>query len=310
MGRFTERTSISGFVGYFHGLLTVSKQVGCLATWCARLRPVMLWQVIPKAIQVAKDGHVSIIDSEWFRSLALAAIGLLGTMTPVLVGWLRDRDATAERTRQFDQASKAVAFWKAWYEAIAPMDSGSDAQFWRERARSQMWLASCAVEDLIKPRAGLRQSSPENPFFAVRRKFPWWKRWMLAYKPPRLRAWIPRAVFYSYVFLGPFFIVSTIKGRIADLNGEVESAKESSATSLFDSTSSIYVQTYLEKAWRIEDAQSKRDQYIEVIPWRIGQYTMFCVICALAFRWLSLWLELPKLPAPSIEGKTREATSP
>jgi hypothetical protein len=41
----------------------------------------------------------------------------------------------------------------------------------------------------------------------LRRRLPGWRRWLLLYKPPRTRAWIPRVVFYIGVLMLPLGIV-------------------------------------------------------------------------------------------------------
>ena len=93
-------------------------------------------------IQNAQGGPPNSTRDDLIKGLAAGALGLIGTVVTILVGWLKDRDTSTTRLRQLDEASKRVAFWETWYKAIAPLDSGNDLDFWRARARTQMWFAS------------------------------------------------------------------------------------------------------------------------------------------------------------------------
>jgi hypothetical protein len=92
-------------------------------------------------------------EREWIKGLATGILGLIGTFVPLAVGWLKERDISAKRSLQLDEAIKRVTFWEGWLKAIEPLDPGSEAGAWKEKARKQILNASNAVELLIHEEA-------------------------------------------------------------------------------------------------------------------------------------------------------------
>jgi hypothetical protein len=65
-----------------------------------------------------------------------------------------------------------------------------------------MWFAAESIEALFKADSPKILAQAKSADLRVQ-QLPRWRRWLLFYKPPRARAWIPRLIFYSYFFLGP-----------------------------------------------------------------------------------------------------------
>jgi hypothetical protein len=159
----------------------------------------MFWFEGQSAIQAAQgSSKVDLI----ITNLAAGALGLIGTLLTLAAGWLKERENSAKRSQRLDEAIKRVTFWEGWLKAIEPLDSGSEAAVWKDRARKQILSASDAIELLLHDDAIPKNlAKKEEDFLLWRQELPWWRRWLLLYKPARERAWIPRAIFYGYLIV-------------------------------------------------------------------------------------------------------------
>ena len=137
----------------------------------------------------------------------IPVIGLVGTLVTALATWARDLNSTAQRIRTLDEATKRAAFWDTWYKAMSAADPQLNASELASKVRTEIAAAAESVEKafcvLAVQRASEAQqaSQHQRAQHSVSRV----RRWLLLYKPPRARAWIPRLFFYLYLVYTPFF---------------------------------------------------------------------------------------------------------
>jgi hypothetical protein len=226
------------------------------------------------------------------KGLAAGALGLIGTVATLLYGWVKDRDTLATRTKQLDEASKRISFWDNWYKAISPLDSGNDSQYWRERARTEMWFTSVTIGRLFHQEAQKATTL-----------LPKWRRWLLFYAPPRSRAWIPRVLFYFYLFLGPLsiplqFHLQRVRHEeyIANMERELKvlQADKSANPAITKDRVELQSRIDFDKAQPFMGGTTTRVFYEIVMG-------LLCAAFSLLFRWWSVSLE--KIPNPTITQK-------
>lgn len=109
-------------------------------------------------------------------SLVSGTLTLIGTAVTVFIGWVKERDLPAKRTRVLDEATKRVAFWKSWLEALT-LFSATPEQIgaWTKQARCEIEEASALVDGLYRKQVGRQVSA--------------WRRWLLFFKPHGAIEW-------------------------------------------------------------------------------------------------------------------------
>jgi len=140
------------------------------------------------------------ISSEVMRSLIPGALGLAGTLISIVFSWAKELNASAQRMRALDEATRRTAFWDAWLKAhLATSEANEDVEMLKSRVRAELSAAASPVEEAYRQRAALVH--PGNVDRAAyqdfRRSLSRSRRWLLLYKPPRALAWVPRLFFYG-----------------------------------------------------------------------------------------------------------------
>jgi hypothetical protein len=261
----------------------------------------MIWEALQNAAQtVATPAPTPNATSDLLKALAGGALGLIGTIVTIAVGWLRERDGLSTKNKALEVASKRVTFWATWYNGILPLDGGGDAERWKVQARTEMSLASNTVEELFHGASRLEGERTRHNFDALRRGLPRVKRWLLFYSPSRKVAWIPRALFYIYVFVGPAVVGRVIVDRerlyartIAQYSAIIEKMKkdETDVSAAGKDTLELEVNIYSRARYisEIERANFVRNSLLYNI-----EFDSMCIGIGLAFRFWSLRLERPR----------------
>lgn len=132
------------------------------------------------------------LDSGFESKLTIAIIGglfgLASTLIPIIDKWMRERTAQNQRDQHLDRITKQVAFWDAWFKAQQNVCSQNELQQRKatvvrelEHLSPNDWMVSSSSEKLqLLPQSFIR-------------------RLLLAYKPARTSAWIPRVFFYVFL---------------------------------------------------------------------------------------------------------------
>jgi hypothetical protein len=149
---------------------------------------------------------VSLSDARISQSALNLLTGLFLAVATALVtiatNWIRERDARVQRAKELDEAIKIVSFWESWLKNIETLKLTVDEDF-RMRAQTQMFDVSRRVEGLVTAfMAGPKPKPTRQEFLVTRRSLPWWRRWLLLYRPGRKWAWVPRIVFYYSITVG------------------------------------------------------------------------------------------------------------
>jgi hypothetical protein len=172
----------------------------------------MLW-FDPQTASLAVPGGSLL---ELFKGLGPALIGLIGTVVTIAGSTLKDHSDSIKRVREIDEAAKVVSFWKTWLEAACSLGTEDEQKLWREKAKKDLEKASARVEGLFpETQSESHLSAKQENFVGWRRGLPTWRRWLLLYKPPRARAWLPRVIFYLYLVVGPVAVISNAYSELA-----------------------------------------------------------------------------------------------
>jgi len=127
---------------------------------------------------------------DW-KSVIGGALGLLSAAFTVLGPSLRDRNVHARCMAAYDSASKKLAYYDLWLKASLAAHPAAESD-----ARALMKAAVDQVQtDLSQT---LAQLVPTRVKDSTRSLV---TRLLLLYKPPRARAWFPRAIFYALAAL-------------------------------------------------------------------------------------------------------------
>lgn len=246
----------------------------------------MIWQQIHAATEAAAPGSTK---DDLIKGIAAGALGLIGTLATVVVSWLKDRDISATRLRELDEASKRVAFWDAWFKALTLFEHQPKSLDWQELAKAEILSASVAIKKLFAI-ASVDQLTESERWRLRRQKMSSLRRGLLLYSPPRLRAWIPRTIFYIYLLAPAIFIIQyaqvseAFRSYVPDL------------TTRIASLSAIPNPTAEETAIR-KELQMRYDHLIYEKADRAAhtlQYVIASIVLALAFRAWSIYLERPR----------------
>jgi len=134
----------------------------------------------------------------WATIVSVVTIG--GTLITILATWGRDLNSAARRIRILDEATKRIAFWSVWSQALATADPQADAAPRIAKIESECEAAAAAVNEAYCALA-VEQATEAK---AIKRHedekhaIPRWRERLVLYKPPRGRAWYPRVFFYTY----------------------------------------------------------------------------------------------------------------
>ena len=147
----------------------------------------MLWFQAPQPL------HDDVI-----KGIVTGSVGLVTSLIPVIVGWWKDRGASARRSRHLDDAAKRVSFWDVWLKAISPLDLDESVSERKEFAKAEFLAIANDIKILFALDTPSQKHERATNFENERVEMPRWKRWLLLYKPPRARAWFPRFFFYLF----------------------------------------------------------------------------------------------------------------
>ncbi|HEY4358979.1 MAG TPA: hypothetical protein VGN16_24750 [Acidobacteriaceae bacterium] len=166
----------------------------------------MLWfdqSVTADTLKQIKEHRQDIL----FTSLVTVACSL----SPLVVGWFKDRDTAAKRSRLVDDANKQVLFWKNWYEAITSVNPDCDVAERRKRAEQNIHNASVLVESSSQTDASIQTTLHKLRTFEIKRVgLSGIRKVFLLYKPARPLAWIPRVFFWVYLMCTVLFLSMAI----------------------------------------------------------------------------------------------------
>jgi hypothetical protein len=150
------------------------------------------------------------MDSLVDALIKAGALGFFGTLITVAVNWAKDLNTTSRRIRVLDETTKRIAFWEAWGNSKGP-GPGKGGEPETESVRAKI---ACEAEEAAKMvdamYSGLRPSHVHPAEGSHSRA----RRWLLLYPPPKLRAWVPRLLFFTSVVslvLVPTLNASTIR---------------------------------------------------------------------------------------------------
>ncbi len=145
--------------------------------------------------------------TSYWKDYIIPVIGLVGTLVTVIATWAKDLNASAHRIRTLDEATKRAVFWDTWSKALAAADPQASQATLTSKVKTEVLAAAETVEKAFHVLA-VQQASEAHAIQEHQRSqdsIPRLRRWLLLYKPPRARAWIPRIFFYIYLFYTPFF---------------------------------------------------------------------------------------------------------
>jgi hypothetical protein len=149
-----------------------------------------------------------------WRDYIVPAIGLVGTLVTVIATWAKDLNASAQRIRTLDEATKRAAFWDTWSKAMAAADPEANQATFTFKVKNEVLAAADSVEKAFHVLAVQQATDAnvlrehEHSLDSISRV----RRWLLLYRPPRVRAWIPRTFFYFYVIETPLLAIFQMIG--------------------------------------------------------------------------------------------------
>jgi hypothetical protein len=157
-----------------------------------------------KLLVQVKDKQAALFSKENFPALATLAIGLIGTLVSLSAAWAKDLNATAQRMRVLEDATKRALFWDTWSKALATVDPEANTADLRAQLKAEILAAAEPVHQLFrKPPANAPRVTSLAGYLSFRSSLSRFRRWLLLYKPPRGRAWVPRIFFYYYLMTIP-----------------------------------------------------------------------------------------------------------
>lgn len=157
-----------------------------------------------KLLVQAKDKQAALFSKQNFPALATVAIGLIGTLVSLSAAWAKDLNATAQRIRVLEDAMKRAQFWDTWSKALATVDPEANTADLKAQLKAEILAAAEPVQLLFrKPPENAPRLAGLAEFLSFRSSLSRFRRWLLLYKPPRGRAWVPRIFFYYYVMTIP-----------------------------------------------------------------------------------------------------------
>ncbi len=145
------------------------------------------------------------------KGLIAGAFGLAGTLIPAVVAWSHDRDAASARLHKLDEASKKVAFWEQWLKLSTQIcDPGNRDSI--ERVQKELGLLAEILESdsRVAQAEMLKQHGKSTEFEKKVQSIPFWRRFLLLYKPARSLAWFPRLFFFVGLFLAITLLLFTV----------------------------------------------------------------------------------------------------
>jgi hypothetical protein len=138
------------------------------------------------------------------KGLIAGAFGLAGTLIPAIVSWSHDRDAASARLRKLDEATKKVAFWEQWLKLSTQIcDPGNRDSIDRVQKELALLAEILESDSRVAQAEMLKQHGKSTAFQKKVQIMPFWRRFLLLYKPARSLAWFPRLFF----FIGLFFAI-------------------------------------------------------------------------------------------------------
>ncbi len=141
--------------------------------------------------------------TSYWKDYIIPVIGLVGTLVTVIATWAKDLNSSAHRIRTLDEATKRAVFWDTWSKALAAADPEASLATLTSKVKTEVLAAAESVEKAFHVLA-VQQASEAHAIQEHQRSrdsIPRLRRWLLLYKPPRARAWIPRIFFYIYLLL-------------------------------------------------------------------------------------------------------------
>jgi hypothetical protein len=143
------------------------------------------------------------------KGMVAGAFGLVGTFIPAAVAWSRDRDAASARIRKLDEATKKVAFWEQWLklstQTCDPANLDSVARVQKELTLLAEMLENDSV---VAQAAMIKQRGKSTEFQQKVHAMPYWRRFLLLYKPARSLAWFPRLFFFGGLLLALILLIT------------------------------------------------------------------------------------------------------
>lgn len=139
------------------------------------------------------------LSSDVIKGLASGALALAGTLISLAASWAKELNASAQRMRALEEATKRATFWDTWLKAqLAAANANDEVSELKMRARAELSAAAIPIEEAYRQPAGLAPASriDRTNYAAFQRSVPRLRRWLLLYKPPRPIAWVPRVFFY------------------------------------------------------------------------------------------------------------------
>ena len=154
-------------------------------------------------------------------ALISGALALTGTLISFAVSWAKDFSASAQQTKALEEATKRATFWEAWLKAqVAAADPSDNSAELKHRVRVELCAAADLIERVCRERAtasavfplpaAFGQQVAPLPASSARAPIPWYRRWLLLYKPVRAVAWLPRIFFYACVAEMIFILFSLL----------------------------------------------------------------------------------------------------
>ena len=113
--------------------------------------------------------------------------GVVSTLIPIVEKWLRERRVQDQQDQYVDRITKKVALWDAWFKVQQSVCSPEEL----EKVKG---IVAVELEHLSPD--WQRQSSAQEIQIIPRSLA---RRLVLAYKPVRAVAWIPRVFFYAFL---------------------------------------------------------------------------------------------------------------
>jgi hypothetical protein len=150
------------------------------------------------------------LSDDMQKALLAGAFGLVGTLAPAVIAWTHDRDVNSMRLRKLDEAIKRVAFWDQWLKLSIQIADPANVEDIKRIEKELTLLGRILETDSFAFHENLaEQQVTATQFKKVRRGLPFWRRWLLLYRPERSLAWFPRMLFYIAF---PIFVLIALVG--------------------------------------------------------------------------------------------------
>jgi hypothetical protein len=167
-------------------------------------KPTESTELEGKVLAQVKDKQAALFSKQNFPALATVAIGLVGTLVSLSAAWAKDLNATAQRIRVLEDAMKRAQFWDTWSKALATVDPEANTADLKAQLKAEILASAEPVQQLFhKTPANTPSLAGLADYLSFRSSLSRFRRWLLLYKPPRGRAWVPRIFFYYYLMTIP-----------------------------------------------------------------------------------------------------------